>query len=260
MTDATHIQREDAHFSLIFWLRPPACSRSRTWDLLSSPWQQEPFWTSEGTCFWRCSSAPASAVSIFCLSVCLFVCVFIRAALLLLLFLYCSWVLVTSARRFWVMLSACFFFLAVALMAVVALYFVDYLRGKTGLNLSHRFTSLTPLSFPSPSHLKTFLMWHLLTSLRRSSAHPTPLLTTRLTHCLISPSPSRAPGGDLNRSAAARAKLQKEATSDAEWVALTPLHPPSLLFRPLTQQLDKHLRNVIKYACATHIIKWHKHI
>lgn len=51
---------------LIFCLRPPACSRSRTWAWRSLPWQQDPSSTTEDTWFWKSSSASASAVSIFC--------------------------------------------------------------------------------------------------------------------------------------------------------------------------------------------------
>lgn len=83
-----------------------------------------------------------------------------------------------------------------------------------------------------------------------TSQHTALLTTTRFSRFPL------PPGGDLNRSASARAKLQKEATSDAEWVALTLVHPPSLLFRPLTQQLDKHLRNIM--TNPTRIIKWNR--
>lgn len=67
------------------------------------------------------------------------------------------------------------FSVSVALMAVVALYFVDYLRGKRAT------TSLT--------HSFSFLIF-----------------------LLIPPCLSPATGGDLNRSASSRANLLKEAT------------------------------------------------
>lgn len=189
---------------LIICFLPSACSQSKTWDLLSLPWQQEPSWTTEDTCFWKCFSAPASAVSVLCLSI------------------YNP----THVRHFW---AAVF-------------------------DSSRCFSSL---------QLHWWRWWRctlwIISKVREdrscSFCHVRSQHTLLLTATHFSPLPL-PPGGDLNRSASARAKLQKEATSDAEWVALTLLHPPSLLFRPLNQQLDKHLRNIM--TTPTRIIKWNR--
>lgn len=110
------------------------------------------------------------------------------------------------------------------------LWIISEVREDWSLELSHCFTSLNTSPcclclFPqSTPVLFLVLLWHLFTLL--TTLQHTIFLATRLTRLLISPSPSLAPGGELNLSAAARAKLQKEATSDAEWVPLT-LPPPA---------------------------------
>lgn len=84
------------------------------------------------------------------------------------------------------------------------LYFVDYVKGKNFIFLDSPalflvFASLFPLYPP---------LLLPCTSLAPS--------TLRQMHFIILLFVCLAPGGDLNQSAAARAKLQKEATSDAE--------------------------------------------
>lgn len=76
-------------------------------------------------------------------------------------------------------------------MAVVALYFVDYLKGKMETHIP-----FFPRGFPSPVTLQR---------------HP-----TRSPFNLPRFLPSAAAGGDLNRSAAARAALHREATAQEE--------------------------------------------
>ena len=99
------------------------------------------------------------------------------------------------------------FCLTVALMAVVGLYFVDYLRGKRRLEpgtLPLRHFSLSPCLSAFTSHCSVTL---------RPDA---PLSWPPRHSFLISPCPSPASGGYLNQSAAARASLLKTATSDEE--------------------------------------------
>lgn len=85
-------------------------------------------------------------------------------------------------------------------MAVVALYFVDFLKG----NVEMAFWTLPPLHFFSLHFPCDFSS---LVTLQR----------IRLAPSLISHiSPSLAAGGGLNRSAAERARLQKEAASQEE--------------------------------------------
>lgn len=144
-----------------------ACSRSRTWDWRSLQWRQGPSWTQKDTWFYKCFSASASAVSVSCLSL---------SAISVCLFFF---IVPRTPVRSNFTNDFLYFFPSppVALMAVVALYFVDVLKGN-----EMAFWTLPPLHFSSSQFFFP------------SISHVTSLHSSlRLTHSLIShvPPPPR---------------------------------------------------------------------
>lgn len=95
-------------------------------------------------------------------------------------------------------------------MAVVALYFVDYLKGKKWRQLLILSLFLKKKSLPSPSPTHPHF----------PCGFPSPVTLlhhpTRSLLNLLRSLPSPAAGGDLNRSAADRAALHQEAPAQEE--------------------------------------------
>lgn len=147
------------------------------------------------------------------------------------------------------------FFPTVALMAVVLLYFVDYLGGKRRRKLHFSHSSLLSLSIlsqlffpPQHSPLLPFLMWHLFTLLCHSSAHLSPYHQTHsLLNLSVSLSCSRRKFEPVSQSQTpTRSHFSRRVSS---------FDPsPSITAFPLTYPTIRHNEQ------PTHIIKWHRHI
>lgn len=140
-----------------------ACSRSRTWDWRSLHWRRGPSWTQEDTWFYKCFSASASAVSVSCLS--------LSAISVCLFFFFLLYPEHLSGATLH-MISFIFFpSPPVALMAVVALYFVDFLKGNVEMAatsslflLSNFFPLHFPCDFSSLVTLQRIRLTHFLIS------------------------------------------------------------------------------------------------